>query len=242
MKINYFSITFWFKIYNNQENMLTPLKETFKDEFSNYNIRTLSSNNLFIPIINAINPNLKTNLSISQINLQYNMDKVTKKDFNNFKEKMLKLFENLMNIGVEVQHTAICVNVDMDDSNALNKLTKNIINKKICSKDLVDVSLKFGKKYEDLFYKIINLLNKKQIKINNQVDEQGRQIPIPLISWHNSIIDKEIIEVQYEINDKYSFDFTNNYHTTEFYLNKMFYILEQDMESDINTLISKGEF
>ncbi len=241
MKFNYFSITFWFKIYNNPENLIVPLRDSFKEEFTNYNIRSEIPNNLFIPIINAMNPDLRTNLSISQINLQYNMDRVTKNDFNNFKEKILKLYENLTEAGIEIEHTAICINTDLEEKNALDKLTKNIINKKICTNDLVDVSLKFGKKHEDLFYKIINLLNKKQIKINNVVDDKGRNIPIPLIPWNNSLIEKELIEIQYEINDKYSFDYTKNYHTTEFYLNKMFYILEQDMESDIENLITKGE-
>ena len=32
------------------------------------------------------------------------------------------------------------------------------------------------------------------------------------------LVENEIIDISYEINDKYSFDFTKNYHTTEFYL------------------------
>ena len=67
-------------------------------------------------------------------------------------------------------------------------------------------------------------------------------MPLPLTSWYGAKDDGEIIEISYEINDKYSFDFTKNYHTTEFYLNKMIYVFESDLESDIDLVIKKGEF
>ena len=49
-------------------------------------------------------------------------------------------------------------------------------------------------------------------------------------------------DISYEINDKYSFDFTKNYHTTEFFLNKMLYLLENNYESDVKNLLEKGNF
>ena len=201
MKANYFSITFWFNIYDNHEK-----------------------------------------LSISHIDLQYNADKVELEEFSNFKEKVLNLYESLTNNGVQILHTAICMDIDIEDKDALKSLVKNTINPKLYTKDLIDASLKFGKKHEDLFYKIITILNKKQLKINEMVDEKGRSLPIPLVSWYDSKVEKELINIQYEINDKYSYDFTKNYHTTEFYLNKMLYLLENDLQSDIDNLLNKGEF
>ncbi len=242
MKINYLSITFWFDIFTNHNDLITPLKDVFNDEFETYNIRSELSNNLLIPILTSINTQQMTNISVTQINLQYNVDKIEWNDFHTFKEKALNLYDALINSGVHVLHTAVYMNVEMEDNSPLEKITKNIINKKLCTDDLVDVSLKFGKKHEDLFYKIINVLNKKQIKIINKLDEYGRNTPIPLISWNDSKVEKEIIEIQYEINDKYSFDHTKDYHTTDFYLNKMLYLLENDIKDDINNLIDKGEF
>ena len=181
-------------------------------------------------------------LSISHIDLQYNADKVELEEFSNFKEKVLNLYESLTNNGVQILHTAICMDIDIEDKDALKSLVKNTINPKLYTKDLIDASLKFGKKHEDLFYKIITILNKKQLKINEMVDEKGRSLPIPLVSWYDSKVEKELINIQYEINDKYSYDFTKNYHTTEFYLNKMLYLLENDLQSDIDNLLNKGEF
>ena len=67
-------------------------------------------------------------------------------------------------------------------------------------------------------------------------------MPIPLISWNGAFVENEIIDISYEINDKYSFDFTKNYHTTEFFLNKMLYLLESNYENDIKSLLEEGIF
>ena len=75
-----------------------------------------------------------------------------------------------------------------------------------------------------------------------EVDDKGRFIPLPLISFNGSFVENEMIDISYEINDKYLYDFTKNYSTTEFYLNKMLYLLFSDIESDINNILEKGKF
>ena len=51
----------------------------------------------------------------------------------------------------------------------------------------------------------------------------------------------EVIDISYEINDKLLFDTEKNYHTELAYLNKMLYILKNNLEDDINSLINKGK-
>ena len=241
MKINCFSITFWFNIFDNHKEILSLFQEKFKNEYDNFNIKTLD-NNLLSPVITAFNNEKMTNISMSQINLQYNMDKVTMENFGDFKSRCLEIFEILTTTNVEIAHTAIFVNGEIVSENALELITAKTINNQIIDENLIDTTLKFGKKEEDLFYKIITILNKKQIKLPKKVDEYGRLIPIPLISWNGAFVENEIIDVSYEINDKYSFDFTKNYHTTEFFLNKMLYLLETNFESDIESLLENGKF
>lgn len=241
MKINCFSVTFWFNTFDKYNEILNELQSKLKDEYETFNIRNID-NNLLNPIITAINNEKMTNLSISQINLQYNMDNVKIQDFEYFKKRVLELFEILSSLNVEISHTSLFINSEITKSDALNKIAENTINKTIIRDDLVDITLKLGKKEEDLFYKIITLLNKKQIQLPKKVDKLGRLVPIPLISWNGAFVENEIIDVSYEINDKYSFDFTKNYHTTEFYLNKMLYVLENNYEDDINNLIDNGQF
>lgn len=241
MKVNCFSVTFWFNIFDKHTDILGEFREKLNKEYKNFNINN-SSNNLLRPIITAINKEKMTNLQMSQINLQYNMDKVKLDDFEEFKLNALKIFEILTSFGIEVLHTTLFINSEIVDDDALEKMTNKILSNSIISKDFVDATLKLGKKEEDLFYKIITLLNKKQIKLPKKVDEQGRIVPIPLISWNGALVENEIIDVSYEINDKYSFDFTKNYHTTEFYLNKMLYVLINNYEKDINNILENGEF
>ncbi len=242
MKYNYFSITFWFNLVENHQMLLADLNKTFETEFASFNVLNEESDNLLVPVVSGVNKKLMTNFSFSKINFQYNMDHVSQEDFGLFKEKCLKIYEFFENNNIIILHSAICVNGEIDDDKAFNKFIKSTLNSKLITKDLIDASLKLGKKHEDLFYKIITLLNKKQIKLPQKVDKNGNLIPVPLISWNEASLEKDIVEISYEINDKYSFDFTKNYHTTEFFLNKMLYVLENDLEKDVNNLIKKGIF
>ena len=241
MKIRCLSVTFWFNIFDKHFSFLNIFQKELKNEYEKFNVFNYS-NNLVAPIITAINNKQKTNLLFSQINLQYNMDNVSIKDLDLFNERVLKLFEILNDNGVDVYHSSIFVNGEIVDDEALKTIAKNTINPEMFNNDLIDLTLKFGKKYEELFYKIITILNKKQIKLPKKIDEKGRIVPIPLISWNGALVENEIIDISYEINDKYLFDFTKNYKTTEFYLNKMLYILKEDMQNDINSILENGKF
>lgn len=241
MQINFFSVTFWFSIYNNHKEILEVLQENLKDEYSKFSIFNYTDN-YNVPIITAFNNEKKTNMSFSQINFQYNMDQVTLSDFKSFKEKVLKLYDILINNGIKILHTSIFIDGEMVDDDAIKNITKKTISDSFYDEDLVDINLKIGKKHEDLFYKIITILNKTQIKLPQKKDENGRPIPFSLISWQEALVEHEVIEAFYEINDKYLFDYTSDYHTTEFYLNKMLYLIEENFESDVNSVLKDGKF
>lgn len=239
MKINCFSVTFWFNIINEPNEILKELQSSLT-EFNKYELFN-KTDNLLTPIVRSVNNEQKTNIIVTQINLQYNMDNVSLKDSNLFKEKVTNIYNLLNKINIEILHTSIFINGEIIKENALDCLTKNTINPSL-NNDLVDVSLKLGKCHEELFYKIVTIFNKKQIKLPKTVDKFGNLVPIPLISWHGALVENELIDVSYEINDKYLYDSTSNYSTTEFYLNKMLYILFSDLESDIDNIIEKGKF
>ncbi len=241
MNINCFSITFWFNTFKNHQELLESLQNFFKEEYDKYDIFNITDN-LLAPIITAINDKKMTSMCMSQLNLQYNMDKVAWEDFSKFKEKVLSLFEILEEYGLTILHTAIFINGELIESGALNRISKHTLNKNLISEDLIDISLKLGKKEEDLFYKVINILNKKQLKFAEKYDEQGNLTPFPIVSWYDALSNQDLLDISYEINDKYSFDFTKNYHTTEFYLNKMLYIMENNFLKDVNNLLDKGKF
>ena len=241
MNINCFSVTFWFNILSNPNELLNSLQVLLKDEYTKFELFN-KSDNLLLPIIRSINGEKKTNIVITQVNLQYNMDNVSLDNIDEFKEKVLSLYDLLNKNNIKVLHTSLFVNAELVKEDALKSITKNTINKSLQNDDLVDMSLKLGKCYEELFYKIITVFNKKQIKLPKVVDEEGRAVPIPLISWNGALVENELLDISYEINDKYSYDFTKNYNTTEFYLNKMLFVLFDNLESDINNIIDNGKF
>ena len=239
MKPNFLSVTFWFNIFDGHAEFLNILSDNLKDEFTEFKIVDKEVNNPFRPIITAVNPQTKSDLTFSKINLQYNMEKI---NMDSFLTNVQKIFDLLNAHNIKVLHSAIYANYEIHDKEALKKIVQNTLNKKIISDDLIDVNLKFGKKQEESFYKIISLINKKQIELPRLLDELNREVPIPLISWNKAIMKDEIIEIAYEINDKLIFDTSNSYFTDESYLNKMLYIFKNDMEDDIDNLINKGEF
>lgn len=241
MKLNFLSVTFWFNIYKKHNDILKTLQEELKDEYKTFSVLNYT-NNLIAPVIKAVNSEKKTNISFSQINLQYNMDEVDLNDIENFKLKTQKLFDILSSNEIEIAHTSLFVNGEFKEDDALKIISEKTIASGLRTNDLVDMSLKLGKKHEDIFYKIVTILNKKQVKLTQKLDDNNHPIPLPLISWNGSLIEKEIIEFSYEINDKYSFDFTKNYHTTDFYLNKLLYVFIHDFENDIDSIINKGSF
>ncbi len=237
MKTNYLSATFWFNIFEDHSKFIELIQTQLPNEFEEYKIISEKPINFHQPLLTFMNKKERTNILFSQISLQYNMDIA---NISKFQETVLKLYEILSENGITILHTAIFASNEMICENALDKITTKLLNSKSISPDLVDVNFKFGKKYEDIFYKIISILNEKKIELPSK-DNLGNNIPLPLISWNDATLKEEIIEIAYEINDKLSFDTEKNYHTTESYLNKMLYIFKNDLQDDINNLLNKGE-
>ena len=208
MKINCFSVTFWFNIYLDHDEILKDFNSELKEEYPNFTISNTDNNNLLTPLIMASNSEKKSNLTISRINLQYTLEDTNFTSFKHFKDITLKLLEILETNNITVLHSSLFISGEKEIDKALEVITKSTL----------------------------------QIKFPKKIDELGRVVPIPLIPWQEALEEQDILEVIYEINDKCSFDYEKNYHTTEFYLNKMLYILENDYESDIDSLIEKGEF
>lgn len=239
MKINYMSVIFWFNTFENHKEILEEMEKTFQKIVTNFEIYD-DTDNLLNPVVVGYNTKTKTEIIFSKINLQLAIDFLEWDKISNFKEQALQIFDFLTDHDIEVLHSSVIFNGEMVDKKALDSVTKKTLNPSLISDDLVDVTLKVGAKYEDLFYKVITILNKKQLNLPKKVDDFGHLVPIPLISWYNSEFKNELIEINYEINDKYSFDTTNNYHTTTFYLNKLLYVLENDLKNDVNNLIENG--
>ena len=239
MNSNFLSVTFWFNIIEVEEKFIEIFRSNLKDEFSEFKFFEEDSHDYYKPKLTAFNTKTHNNLTFSPINLQYNMETV---DIDKFYENVLKLYDILSDNGIKVMHSAIYAHNEILKDDALNEIAQKTITSSLKTKDLVDLNLKFGKNYDDAFYKIISIMNKKQLEIPRVFDELHREVPVPLIPWNKSVEKSEVIDISYEINDKLSFDTASNYYTESAYLNKMLYILKNDMADDINKLIYEGKF
>lgn len=239
MQINYLSFILWFNLYDNHKDLLDILAKELKSEYKTLNYNA-PGDNVFEPVIMAINEEERTNLQMSRINIQYNMDLIRDNDIDTFKERVLKLYNILVDNGVDPLYNAVLsgVEVNVDFS---TEVLKKLFNKNFQDERVVDLTAKVGSVYDDMYYKIMNISNNKHIKVPQKFDDEGRNIPLPLISFNGCVTEYESVLVGYEINDKYSYDFTKNYRTSEFHLNKMLHLLKDDMLDDISAIVEKGE-
>lgn len=238
MNILHFGVTFWFNIYDDYSNLLEKLRQELQDEFSSFNYRSEESNNLLEPVITAINNEKKTNMHVTRISSQYNMDSVEFATFQEFQNKTLKLFNILNDFNVNVLYSSIVINAEKETNESLEIINNKLLNKDVVDENMAEIDIKLASIVDDQLYKIIRLINNKQIKLSKKIDSKNREVPIPLISLNESFLEKECILIDYELNDRYLYDFTKNYNTTEFYLNKMLYLAKENFMNDLENLIN----
>lgn len=238
MNILHFGVTFWFNIYDDYKNLLENLSQELKDEFTSFNYSAEQNQNLLTPIISAINNEKRTNMHVTRISAQYNMDNVNLENYEEFKDKALKIFNILNSNDANILYSSIIINAEKETNEALNIINDNLINKKALDENVTETDIKLAAIIDEQFYKVIRLTNNKQIKLSKKIDTKNREVPIPLISLNGSFVEKECILIDYELNDRYLYDFTKDYKTTEFHLNKMLYLVKENFKSDIENLIS----
>ena len=66
------------------------------------------------------------------------------------------------------------------------------------------------------------------------------EIIMPLISLYDAKMEKEYISINYELNDKYSFDKENEYLCSTEVFDRMFQIVENDIKINIDKFLSSG--
>lgn len=236
MKIVHFGVTFWFNIYDEYSTLLETLKEKLKDEYSSFSYNNIDEHNLLSPVITAINNDKKTNMHVTRISAQYNMDNVDMNDFEEFQERAINIFNILNDENANVLYCSVVINAEKECEEPLDIINNNVLKEELINDNLTETDIKLANIIDDQFYKVIRLTNNKQIKIARKMDKKNREVPVPLISLNGAYIERECIVIDYEINDRYLYDFTNDYHTTDFYLNKMLYLAKENFESDIDSL------
>lgn len=245
MKINNIIITFWFNKIIDIKNKSTLFEAELKDFFNGINsIGVPADINPEYPRLTAISDGGHTNLNISMINVQLN----TKFDnnycsnyqmcFEYIKQRSEKIFEILSNkLNANIVYSAIMAICEIDDENPINVIKSHLLSEKL-NEDYCETGVKIAQIIDKKYYENITINSAQQITITQKMESGQNEIIMPLISLANSKIEKRSLIINYEINDKYSFDKNSEYHLEKDNFMDMLSIAENNINSKINEIIN----
>ena len=245
MKIRNIVITFWFNKINTRE-IVDNISTRLASFFSGINFQGLPANiDNIVPRISAVSNSGHTNMNISNINAQINInfdshfEKDYDKCFEYTRERLINIYDALIDNKVEILYSAIFVNVEKNEIEPIEQM-KKIFNQEIQSKDYGELGIHISNVIEGKFYRNINMNNAKQISITKEINQNQKEIIFPLISLYGANIVENSISLTYEINDKYSFDSKEKYKTEKKILEDMFKISRDDIENNIENFVETG--
>lgn len=246
MKINNIVVTFWFNKVIDIKNKLNIFEEELKDYFHGINsIGVPADINPEYPRMTAVSDGGHTKLNISMINLQlmtnfdnnYNHD--YSKCFEYIEERTLKIFEILSSkLGLNILYGAIMSMCEIDSNKPVNQIKDNLLSNKMTG-DYCEAGIRTAEIINDKFYRNIVINSAKQITVTKKMEPGQNEIIMPLISLTESKVEKESIIINYELNDKYSFDTNSEYKLELSNFKEMISKAKKDIEEDLLKIINK---
>ena len=108
------------------------------------------------------------------------------------------------------------------------------------SSNFSELGMRVSMEIENKFYRIITVNNRKDFSMQKEITPGQFEIIMPLISLYDAKIEKEYISINYELNDKYSFDKEKEYLCNEENFNRMFEVVENDLKVNIDKFLNNG--
>ena len=240
MKIKDSAITFWFQKQPNPKIYVDKFNDILKEHFFDFNIIGVPANiDPAIPRLTAVSSSNHSNIEISLINarLRTNFDENYSEDINmciNYlKERILKLFEALKSCDINIVYSAIFINLEEKENNAVEKIKEHFL--KIENLETVDeIGVRFSQVVDNKFYSNISFNNSKQIKLEKIFEGNKGEIIFTLISLNDAIEIENYLSVSLELNDKFAFNLDSNYSTSKEELLKLFELTNTQLEKEMN--------
>lgn len=240
MKIKNSTITFWFRKQSNLKQYVDNLNQLLKDYFFEFNTIAVPVNiDPAIARLNAASTGSHSKLEVSLINarLNTNFDDNYCNDsqacISYLKERVLKIFDALINCGINVIFSAIFINVEEKEPNAAG-IIKNYFMKEDDIKNIGEIGIRLSEEIDGKFYRNISFGNAKQIKIDKTFENNEKaEIIIPLISLNEASEIEEYLNTTLEINDKLAFNLNSDYNTTKDDLEKMFDMVLKQLSNEM---------
>lgn len=244
MKINNIIVTFWFNKVIDIKNKLDIFESELKEYFHGINsIGVPADINPDYPRMTAISDGGHTKLNISMINLQLitnfdnNFNSDYDKCFNYIEQRATKILETLSTkLNFNILYSAIMAVCEVDNENPVKLIKENLFSNRLTS-NYCEAGLKISEIINNKFYRNIAINSTKQLTITKKIEPGKQEIIIPLISLAEAKVDKESIIINYEINDKYSFDSNVEYKQKETIFTEMINTAKKDVKGSIFEII-----
>lgn len=247
MKINNIIVTMWFNRYNGIKNIYEVFNQKLNEYFPVFNMSNLPANfDPIIPRINAKSGSGHSTLNMSNINLQLitEYDDKFNENFDScieyIKTRAKKIYNILIENDIKILYSAVLVNLNKEAENPINDIENNLLNLNINNTNISELGMRVSVKLEDKFYKIITVNNRKDFSMQKQIAPGQFEIIMPLISLCDAKMEKEYISINYELNDKYSFDKEKEYLCSNETFDRMFQVVENDIKINIDDFLTNG--
>lgn len=247
MKIRNIIVTLWFEKYNNLKKVFEIFNNELSEYFPAFNMTNFPANvDPIIPRITAKSKSGHSTINLSNINMQIitNYDEQFNEDFDSclkyIEERVKKIYNIMLEQEFKVLYSAILVNLDKETSTPIEDIKNNLLHNNLENNDFNEIGIKTTMKVNNSFYRIITLNNSKDFTIKKEIKPDNLEIIMPLISLHDAELVREYLSINYELNDKFSFDQDENYRNTEETINKMFDIIKEDLTQNIEKFIQEG--
>lgn len=240
MKIKDSSITFWFQKQPNPKIYVDTFNKILAEHFFDFNIIGVPANiDPAIPRLTAVSSSNHSNIEISLINarLRTNFDESFCENISvcidYLKERALKLFDALKSCNINIVYSAIFINLEEKEENAVEKIKEQFL-KFENLENIDEMGISFSYAVDNKFYSNISFNNSKQIKIEKVFGTNKGEIILPLISLNDATEVEDYLSVSLESNDKLAFNLDSNYSTSSKELLNLFDLTTVKLEQEMN--------
>ena len=246
MKINSITINFWYKeLLDSPSNKVFELEDNLNSLLHNHFMYSdmPSKENIDIPRVQCISDDKKIYFTMSLVSatLTINVSEMDKDDIVLFVNENIQLLYDVLKdlYNLEIIYSSIKLEATKQDNKVIDKL----VNKLSLSKDdYEDLSFKEVKKVDDTYYECIVLNSSKEINFDIQVPvenpkENDLYTRSMLISTSEAKVGKVLLTVNYEINDRLSYNNDKDYLSTKESIRGLIIELKDFVEKRLNKLL-----
>ena len=246
MKIKNVTINFWYKeLMDNPSSKVYELEDNLNSLFHSHFMYSdmKSKENIDIPRIQCISEDKKTYFTMSLVSCNLTIN-VSDKDNDEIvlliNEDIQLLFDVLKDLyDLNIIYSSIKFEANKVDNKVVDKMAKLLL---LDKDDYEDLSFKRVRKIDNSYYECVILNSSKEINFDIPVPtpnpkENDLYTRSMLISTSEAKVGKTLVAVNYEINDRLSFNNDKDYLSTKESIRGLIIELKDFVEKRLNNLL-----